>query len=330
MLNRAGYPSAKTQFLVNSFTHGFSLGYEGPRNIKKTAPNLKLRVGSKIELWNKMMIEVKEKRFAGPFDEPPFEHFIQSLIGLVPKDKGTKTRLIFHLSYPRDGDSVNSQIPLHLCKVKYPDFTQAIEMCIKAGKNCKIAKSDMARAFRNVPLSVKSFNLLVMKCENPRTGKVQFFFDKCLPFGSSISCAIFQAISDSISFLVQFKTGIPNLNYLDDYFFVALYKKRCDDQVRQFLSICDTIGFPVAAEKTHWGANFLVFLGLVIDTLNQVIRIPKEKVEKVLKLTDNFLTKKRVTVLQVQKLCRTLNFLCKGIVPGRVFLMRLYAMGCKQ
>ena len=47
------------------------------------------------------MKEIAEKRMAGPFEDIPFEHFIQSPIGLVPKDGGKKTRLIFHLSYPR-------------------------------------------------------------------------------------------------------------------------------------------------------------------------------------------------------------------------------------
>ena len=49
------------------------------------------------------MKEVKLKRFAGPFESSPFEDFIQSPVGLVPKDNGKDTRLIFHLSYPRTG-----------------------------------------------------------------------------------------------------------------------------------------------------------------------------------------------------------------------------------
>ena len=108
----------------------------------KTGPNLKLRVGSPIELWNKVMLEVQKARYAGPFNEPPFEYYVQSPIGLVPKDKGKKTRLIFHLSYPRNGDSVNSQIPKEVCSVSYPDFDEAVKMCLMAGKSCSVGKSD--------------------------------------------------------------------------------------------------------------------------------------------------------------------------------------------
>ena len=47
-------------------------------------------------------------------------------------------------------------------------------------------KSDMSMAFRNVPLKIVDFKFLVLKAEHPVTGKVWYFVDKCLPFGSSI------------------------------------------------------------------------------------------------------------------------------------------------
>ena len=45
-------------------------------------------------------------------------------------------------------------------------------------------------------------------------------------------------------------------------------------------------------------------------------------------MIDSFMKKgvKKVTVLQVQKLCGFLNFLCRCILPGRAFLRRLYTL----
>ena len=43
--------------LVQGFKEGFDIGYEGPSNIKQTAPNLKLTVGDEVDLWNKVMKE---------------------------------------------------------------------------------------------------------------------------------------------------------------------------------------------------------------------------------------------------------------------------------
>ena len=89
------------RFLIDGFSNGFRLEFEGDRrNLRQTAPNLKFTVGDKFILWEKVMKEVKLKRYAGPFDRPPYENYIQSPIGLVPKDSGKSVRLIFHLSYP--------------------------------------------------------------------------------------------------------------------------------------------------------------------------------------------------------------------------------------
>lgn len=81
LLDQTQYDPQKTKELVKGFTDGFDLGYRGPTQIKLEARNLKLRVGSKTELWNKIMQEVKEKRFAGGFRVPPFQYYIQSPLG---------------------------------------------------------------------------------------------------------------------------------------------------------------------------------------------------------------------------------------------------------
>ena len=220
----SGYERVKADFLISGFKDGFSLGYEGPRKIKRLAPNLKFTIGNETILWNKVMKEVREKRYAGPFEKPPFEYFIQSPIGLVPKDNGKDTRLIFHLSYPRGGDSVNSDTPEEICKVKYPDLNEAVKLILQEGKFCKMAKSDMKAAFRNLGISKRFWPYLLMKARSPIDKKFYYFVDKCLPFGSSISCAHFQAFSNGIAFLVQHFTGKKVVNYLDDYLFVALIK----------------------------------------------------------------------------------------------------------
>ena len=138
LLSEANYNNKKRNFIVEGFKSGFPLCYEGDKQVRRTAPNLKLRVGSKLELWNKVMKEVQLGRYAGPYKDIPYQHFIQSPVGLVPKDKGTKTRLIFHLSYPKhDNTSVNAGIPKQYCTVKYPEFEEAVKMCLKVGGRCK-------------------------------------------------------------------------------------------------------------------------------------------------------------------------------------------------
>ena len=113
LLEQERYDVEETRFIIDGFRNGFSLGYQGEKDIKMRSPNLPLgSIKKQIILWNKVMKEVKEKRYAGPFTEIPYDTYIQSPIGLVPKDGGKDWRLIFHLSY---------------------------QICIEAGKLCKIA-----------------------------------------------------------------------------------------------------------------------------------------------------------------------------------------------
>ena len=87
LLVESNYDKAKSAFLLDGFKNGFGIGYNGNENVQPQSPNLKFRgVGSKLELWNKVMKEVKLKRYEGPFSKIPYDHYIQSPIGLVPKD----------------------------------------------------------------------------------------------------------------------------------------------------------------------------------------------------------------------------------------------------
>ena len=246
LLVETNYDREETRFLVDGFKNGFDLGYVGPQDIKQKSNNLKFIIGDKTELWNKVMKEVKEGRYAGPFTNPPFENFIQSPIGLVPKDGGKKTRLIFHLSHPRDldkGISVNGNIPEHLCKVSYKKLDDAIRLCIKEGKGCYLGKSDMSSAFRHFAMKRDCWKFLVMKAQHPSTGIWYYFVDKCMPFGASISCSHFQRFSDAIAHIVRVITKYDNVNYLDDFLFAALKKLMCNDQLDTFLRVCQRIQF---------------------------------------------------------------------------------------
>ena len=289
LLQLSKYDKNESQFLLDGFKNGFSIGYSGPEDVQIKSPNLKFRqVGDEVILWNKVMKEVKLKRYAGPFETIPFKSFIQSPIGLVPKDGGKDTRLIFHLSYPRNGStSVNDNTPVELCSVQYPDFNDAIQLCMREGKGCFIAKSDMKSAFRNLGIKKKHWKFLVMKAKSPLDGKIYYFVDKCLPFGASISCSHFQRFSNAVKHIVQWRTQKKLVNYLDDYLFAALMKLLSNNQVKTFLQVCEEIAFPVSLDKTFWGATRMTFLGLLIDTINQCVCIPVEKIQKAVSLIDS-------------------------------------------
>ena len=329
LLLESNYDPAKTKFVVDGFRFGFNLKFSKKLQGKQRSPNLKITVGSETELWNKVMHEVNLQRYAGPYKDPPFDEFIQSPIGLVPKDGGAKTRLIFHLSYPRgSGRSVNENTPKECCSVKYKDFSDAIMLCLNLSKKgaCWMGKTDLVSAFRILGIRPEDWCLLVLKARHPITKEIFYFVDKCLPFGHAISCALFQEVSDALAHIFAFRSSAQAINYLDDFFFADARKKLCNRQIDIFLGICLEINFPVSDDKTVWATTKLSFLGLLIDALNRLVCIPVQKIQKAESLIHLCLDRrsKKITLLELQKIAGFLNFLCRAVVPGRPFTRRLY------
>ena len=329
------YDPAETAFLVNGFRQGFDLGYRGPMQRRDTSNNIPFTVGDKFVLWEKVMKEVKLKRFAGPFkyEQIPFRYFVQSPIGLVPK-KGDQTRLIFHLSYDfKSGNkSVNHHTPDHLCSIKYHDLDHAVLNSLKLLKDrgngtLFYSKTDLQSAFRVVPIRPQQFYLLFMMAHHPVTGEKLYFHDKNMPFGGSISCSHFQRLSNGLKHVLETMTGRYHqvTNYLDDFLFIEMTKERCNAMVREFLNICSEISFPVATEKTEWAAARVVFLGILLDGETHTLSVPESKRCQALNQLGCFIDKRKATVRQLQSLAGTLNFLCKAIFPGRIFARRMYA-----
>ena len=166
-----------------------------------------------------------------------------------------------------------------------------------------------------------------MMAESPIDGNIYYFVDKCLPFEAAISCAHFQAFSDAVAYIVKVRTKADNVNYLNDFLFMALLKAICNAHLDKFLEICQEINFPVSLEKTFCGATLMTFLGFLIDTIEQLVMIPSEKVEKAIKMIEDALHKKsgKITLHNLQRICGFLNFLGRCIVPGRAFNRCLYA-----
>lgn len=158
LLKQSKYPMEKTRNLIKGFSEGFNMGFNGPRNVRREAPNMRFQVGTKIDLWNKIMKEVKEGHTAGPYrglEQLPLEYFWQNPVGLIPKKGNSgETRMIVNLSY-RDGYSVNHFTNKEECTVKYRDMDAAIAMINEVQKEhgeVFLAKCDGRSAFKQLPV----------------------------------------------------------------------------------------------------------------------------------------------------------------------------------
>ena len=243
------YDGDKTKFLVNGFHNGFHLGYKGPIDRQDFSDNIPFSIGSKDELWGKLMGEVKLGRVAGPFEvsQIPFENFMQSPISLVPKDQGTKTRLIFHLSYTfsDNGPSFNQCIDDTHKTVKYQDLDYAISLCLRMKRVFSLtegvfySKSDLSATFQQLLAKVGQRKWMMMKAFHPVTNCPYLFIEKCVPFGAGSSCQLFQEFSNSLRHIMEelFDKKFTVTNFLDDFLFIEKSEEECNRSVQQFINL---------------------------------------------------------------------------------------------
>ena len=79
--------------------------------------------------------------------------------------------------------------------------------------------------------------------------------------------------------------------------------------------------------------TIITFLGFLIDTIQQTVSIPTEKIAIATNMIDEVLdkaskctsAKRKIMVHKLQQICGFLNFIGRAIIPGRAFTRRLYS-----
>ena len=310
-----GYSPSVREFLLSGFTYGFPLHFEGER-VSFEAKNLisAEQLPDIVDL--KLDKELSAGRIAGPFHNPPFPVFRVSPLGVVPKKTPGEFRIIHHLSYPQ-GSSVNDGISTDNTSVQYARVDDAIRLLKTAGRHCFMAKTDIQNAFRIIPIQPSDYNLLGWRW------KQLYYFDRCMPMGCASSCKTFESFSTAIEWIARHKLLIDLiLHLLDDFLIVAPSSDICETQLNQFLELYEFLGVPVAPEKTSGPANVLSFAGIELDSVLMEARLPMDKVQKCLDAIFTFLSRKKVTLKELQSLIGLLQFACSVVVPGRAFLRR--------
>ena len=305
------------EFVLEGLSNGFSLGFVGPQSqvFSHNSPTVsdfphiaKDKVDSEIRLG----------RIAGPFNSPPFNDFKCSPLALREKSTPGKFRLLHNLSYPYNQDSVNLNIPNDKAKVSYSSIEDAISFIVDS-PGCFLAKSDIAEAYRLLPLHPSCYNLTGFSLEG------KFFFDKCLPMGARSACQIFERFSNALIYILNHHFSITKVvKVLDDFLFIGDNELECSHALNTFIALCDVLGIPLAEGKTVPPTQCLSFLGILLDSKNMLASIPQDKILRYAASLAEACQSGHLTLRDLQSLIGKLNFVCYIIPAGRCFLRRLH------
>lgn len=308
--------------LINGFKVGFSvppfegIGCDWVEN-GLSVSRLKDVVRKKIDS------EILEGRISGPFSSPPFVNFRLSPLSVVPKKEPNSYRLIHNLSHPKKF-SLNDFTDKSQASVHYASFDDALSLLRKFGKGALMAKADIKSAFRLLPINPAGFNSLGFQFEN------QFYFDRCLPMGFTLSCFYFEAFSSFLNWVIDRDiAGAGSMHYLDDFLFVGSSDSRdCLHALFKFFEMCKFFGVPLAMDKTVFPSPRVEFLGIIIDSDSMEFLLPMNKINRIVSLLEKFLLAKKTTLRELQSLLGLLVFSSRVIPMGRVFCKRLFRSTC--
>ena len=209
-----GYPDPSFVLkLCSDLRFGARLGYDGPCK-SKFSKNLKSAIDNPTIVSNNLAKEVALGHTAGPFTNPPFANLQVSPIGIVPKKHSDKFRTIFHHSFPKTGESINSFIEKDDFSLQYIKIDDAIVALIRLGRGTYLAKTDIESAFRQFPVHPEDWELLGMYWNN------SYYFDKVLPFGLRSAPYFFNQLSDALEWILLNKCLISYVGHILDDFLI--------------------------------------------------------------------------------------------------------------
>lgn len=177
-----------------------------------------------------------------------------------------------------------------------------------------LAKADIISAFCLLLLHPSAFNSLAFQFQG------EFYFDRCLSMGCSLSCQYFKLFPSFVEWVVSCRTGSDTLlHYFDDFLFIGKADSdECLYHFTEFRIVCREFGIPLTHEKSVYPTSCLEFLGIQIDTIAMEFWLPLEKIVRIQKLLVFVMTKTKVHLKILQSLLGLLQFASRIMPIGRI------------
>ena len=304
------------KYIVNGLRNGFNIGFTG--EFSATRPkNLKSADQDKILMQQAINKEITRGHTAGPFPYPPFPQTHCSPIGSAPKKDGS-LRLVMDLSQPF-GSSINDYISKEDFICEYSRFDDATDLVMNKGPNALMCKLDIKHAYRILPVQPDQWHLLCYYWEN------NYYVDLVLPFGLRSSGAIFNQFAGLVKWILIHHYHVENIvNYSDDFFKVcseilSMAKPELHNMIQAF----HDLDIPLAEDKIEGPIPRIIYLGIIINSMDMSIEVPEEKYVDSMTLLKKWKNRRTCTKRQLKSLIGKLGHIAKVVRPGRMFSRRL-------
>ena len=316
------YEEDRSHSLLNQLLYGVKIG-RTPASSCIISHNWPSAMEHGVQVEKIISEDLAAGRLFGPFDKPPYPACIVSPLGAFTKKGSSKVRLIHDLSYPSKS-SVNSLIDSEEFSLSYASVDDAAALCRDLGPEPSyMAKLDLESAFKHVYINPDDWHLMGFTWPN-EAGRPLYYFSKVLNFGLRSAPYLFDLFASALQAIMLFR-GIPNriIRYVDDFLVIAPTAELCQEYLDIMLQTCHDSGFAVQPSKVTSPSTVTEFLGIVIDTELQQLRISAARLRDLSAELDDWLGRSKATKRQILSIVGKLSFAAKVVRSGRAFISRL-------
>jgi hypothetical protein len=311
------YPDREwTHRLVHDLIHGVDIGFRGIRTHRRSSPNFTASLAENEAISADLVAEVALHHIAGPYQQPPFRHYVCSPLKTVPKKgNAAKFRIIHHLSYPHGG-SINTFTADWPCPLA--GFDHAVRIVRQLGQGCYMAKVDVKAAYRCIPVRPADWPLLGMRWEG------MYYFHRTLPFGLRSACHLWERYATAMEWVIRTQFEVRHItHYVDDTFLANSTETLCARDLARTKAGMAALGAPDAVDKTEGPATALTYLGIRIDSAEMSISLDAAKLAAILEQLDRWCTRTTCSIRQLQSLIGSLQWASYVVRHGRTFVQHL-------
>ena len=258
--------------------------------------------------------EKQHKAIYGPFKDPPYGDKTQ-VSPFMTRDKtdSENRRVIIDLSWPQGASINHFTVPnLYLngvYKLQYPTIDNITDILQEFGTKARLYKIDLSRAFRQLRIDPKDYNLLCLKWQD------SYYSDTFCPFGHRSGSMACTRLSDFFRHVMR-QRGDVICNYVDDLIGIGT-PDRIFNAFQYLKHLLEELGFPISPTKE---CNCL---GVIINTENATISVPRIKIQEMIKKCEKMQQAVVITKKELQSLIGSLMFAHKAVKQTRVFVNRL-------
>ena len=187
------------------------------------------------------------------------------------------------------------------------------------GRSALMAELVIRHAFRLCPVSPVDWHLLGTHWEG------FYFIELRLPFGLCSSVFNVNSSADAMEWILRNKYNLKVLSHHPDDFFTAAPADSPQFQLNLKISqqVFDKLRVPQAPNTLKCPTTVLTYLGIEIDSDDQVIRLPDGKYSAHYSQLTQWICKKKCTKKELLSLIEKLSFAVKVVRSRRFFLRRL-------